>query len=71
MKDWTADENGRSNSSEMFIVIVTHVEDLIRSSGSQIVNGNIRGVAGLIVAQLAHKFLMEPNIGKYDEIQRD
>jgi hypothetical protein len=58
--DWTADAEGRSNSSEAFNALVGHVEQLIRNSATHLIAGRADMVAGLIVAQLAHKHGMAP-----------
>lgn len=54
MKDWTADETGRSNSSEIYLHLVKEVEHLIRSDAHMLISGRADATAGLIVAQLAH-----------------
>ncbi len=53
-RDWTCDEKGRCNSSSEFNRLVARVEQIIRNSAHSLINGDVNGVACLIVAQLAH-----------------
>jgi len=57
--DWTR-KGGRSNSSDEFEDIVSHVEGLISDSAHDLIHGRHNAVARLIVAQLAHTFHMVP-----------
>lgn len=59
--DWTVDpETGRSNSSAEYLRSVDEVARLIRGSGHSLINGHVRSVAALIVAQLAHVHGLAP-----------
>lgn len=59
--DWTVDPaTRRSNSSPRFRELVDAVAALIRNSAHDIVRGRLESVAGLIVAQLAHKHGLAP-----------
>lgn len=59
--DWTVSlVSGRSNDSEEFHRLCKIVEDLIRNSAFDIVNGRSDRVAALILAQLAHVHGMRP-----------
>lgn len=60
-EDWTRNSDGRSNSSNRFLFLVSEVERLIRNSAHDIVGGHIESVARLIMAQLAHKHGMRPS----------
>ena len=65
--DWTVDPiTGRSNSSERYLSLVEVVERLIRSDAHQLIAGNARSTAGLIVAQLAHKHCLAPRLVTID-----
>jgi len=60
--DWTADpQTGRSNSSPLFLELVTEVERIIRSGADTIVSGRADTTARVIVAQLAHVHGMRPH----------
>jgi hypothetical protein len=53
MADWTA-KDGRANTSDLFNQVVEAVTQLILESGRTLIAGGAQGVAGTIVAQLAH-----------------
>lgn len=57
LNDWTA-KDGRSNCSDDFIRLVNEVDKLIRNSAHDLICGDSISVAGLIMAQLAHKHKM-------------
>ncbi len=57
--DWTA-ENGCANSSAKFRILCLAVEQQIRGSAADIVNGHLDQVARRIVATLAHEWGMRP-----------
>lgn len=59
-KDWTADDSGAANSSEVYTTIVDQVKSLIHSSAHQLIQGEAAMVARLIVSHLAHKHHMAP-----------
>lgn len=61
--DWTV-KDGVCNSSEQYLLLVDAVSSLIRSSAHQLIAGDTRGVAGLIVAYLAHRHGMKPRAGR-------
>jgi hypothetical protein len=52
--NWTCDDEGRSNSSELFEELCTAVTSLIRESAHALIAGRADSVARLIMAQLAH-----------------
>lgn len=52
-KDWTS-AGGRANNSRRFEQLVGFVDDIIRTSGHDLINGRSKSVARLILAQLAH-----------------
>lgn len=60
MIDWTADERGVSNSSTAYREVADAVADLIWSSAHDLIRGNTRAVARLIVAKLAHEHGLAP-----------
>jgi len=60
LKDWTASEDGRSNSSTIYLKLVDEVDRLILNSAFDLIHGNSKAVAGLIVAQLAHVHELSP-----------
>jgi hypothetical protein len=59
-RDWTCDEEGRSNSSATFEAICDHVEGLIRNDAHSLIGGRADMTARLIVAQLAHVHHLTP-----------
>jgi hypothetical protein len=66
LKDWTESKAGRSNSSELFGRIERDIAVTIRNSAFDLLAGRTGMVAGLILAQLAHKFKLGPT-GQIDE----
>ena len=59
--DWTIDPaTNRSNSSSVFEALCQEVERLIRSAAHQLIAGRADVTAGLIMAQLAHKWGLVP-----------
>lgn len=58
--DWTADENGVTNSSEAFCQMVAEVERLIRDDAYMLIAGRADRTAVLIMAHLAHKYGLRP-----------
>lgn len=52
--DWTRSPQGRSNSSETYLLVVRHVERLIRGDAFALINGDANSTARLIVSNLAH-----------------
>ena len=58
--DWTADEFGRSNSSERYVELVQAVERLIRGDAHFLLSGRADMTARLIMSHLAHKHGMVP-----------
>jgi hypothetical protein len=59
--DWTVDpESGRCNSSPEYRRLVGEVERLIRDGAHTLICNGPRALAGLIVAQLAHKQKLRP-----------
>jgi hypothetical protein len=69
--DWTVNPlDGRCNSSEMFNMLVVEVGKLIRGDAHTLLNGHADSTARLIVAQLAHKYKLQPNLqAVHDERQ--
>lgn len=61
--DWTADENGVSNSSSQYLDAVAHVARLIRSDAHTLLTGDTDKTARLIVSNLAHRFGLSPQKG--------
>ena len=59
--DWTVDpETHRSNSSPEFRQLVSEVARLIKAEAHSLLNGHVESAAGLIMAQLAHKYGLAP-----------
>lgn len=58
--NWTQDEDGVNNSSELFLELRDEIERLIRADAHMLINGNAGATAGLILAQLAHKHNFGP-----------
>lgn len=52
--DWTADGQGFTNSSPVYVDLVAAVEGLIRRSAHELLAGRADMTARLIVSQLAH-----------------
>lgn len=52
--DWTADSDGRTNSSEIYLHLVEEIERLIRGDAHMLISGRADATARLIMAQLAH-----------------
>lgn len=52
--DWTRGPSGATNTSPLFLAVTQKVADLIRSGAHSLLAGNAEGVAGTIVATLAH-----------------
>lgn len=65
--DWTA-VNGESNSSTVFNRLSELIEYLIKDNAFSLINGEVDGVAMLIVAQLAHEYGMVPTDKTYDAL---
>lgn len=57
--DWTA-EDGRTNSSSKYLLLVAHVEALIRGDAHNLLNGRADATARLVVSQLAHVHGLHP-----------
>jgi hypothetical protein len=57
--DWTA-LGTRSNSSPMFLALRAEVESIIRESAHALIAGRAGGVAGTILATLAHRHGLRP-----------
>lgn len=64
--DWTANVEGRSNSSLAFHAIAATIERLIRDDAHMLISGRADKTARLIVAQMAHKFGMAPDEARPD-----
>ena len=58
--DWTK-KNGRSNSSDNYLELVDVVDELIKDSAHALIRGESHFVAGLIMAQLVHKYHLIPS----------
>jgi len=59
--DWTVDPiTHRSNSSPFFHFMTERVNEIILNSARDIVNGRTKHLAGLILAQLTHKYGFVP-----------
>lgn len=59
--DWTADENGISNSSPEYLRMVSTVNDLLGEGAGWALDPTWRSMkAGLIVSQLAHVHGLAP-----------
>ena len=58
--DWTVAPGGRSNASKAYLCLVDDIDRLLRECGFYLVNGQVRQVARLIVARLAHKHGLAP-----------
>jgi dihydroneopterin aldolase len=59
--EWTVDpDTGRSNSSAEYRRLCDEVERLIRSEAHSLISGRADVVAGLIMAQLAHRHGLAP-----------
>lgn len=59
-RDWTADQSGRSNSSDAYLALAAAVEGLIREDEGRIAGGGADRTAAVIVAQLAHVYRVAP-----------
>ena len=60
--DWTINlDTGKSNSSDEFIFLCNVIERLIRDDAYMLISGRADRTAGLIMAQLAHKYGMIPS----------
>lgn len=57
--DWTA-EDGRANSSPLFLALVRDVERMIRDGAHDLITGRAGTVARVIVANLAHRHGLTP-----------
>lgn len=69
--NWTIDpETNRSNSSPLFIDLERIIEQIIRGSAYHLISGRADMVAGLIMAQLAHKYGLRPS-GKTQQAVND
>ncbi len=70
-RDWTIDtRTGRTNSSEEFRLLVEKVASIIQNSGFDLLRGDATKVAGVIMAQLAHKYGLRPvreERGQFDQ----
>lgn len=59
--NWTVNlRTGRSNSSDEFEFLCKVVERLIRDNAHMLISGHAENTAGLIMAQLAHKYGIVP-----------
>lgn len=59
--DWTVDPiSHRSNSSPFFQLLTDQVDNLLVNSARDLVTGRTKSVAGLILAQLTHKYGFAP-----------
>lgn len=58
--DWTA-ADGISSTSDMFNELVQAVAELLEDQAHALIQGKTERVAGLIVAQLAHRHGLSPN----------
>lgn len=56
-KDWTCNEQGRSNSSQLFLLLVDEIDHFIFDAH----NFHSPALARLIMAQLAHKWSLVPS----------
>lgn len=59
-QDWTTDEDGRANSSDLFLKLCDEVEGLIRADAHSLLAGRADATARLIMAQLAHVYGLAP-----------
>ena len=70
--DWTVDPTTHcSNSSPEFNRLTSDVAQLIRRNPHDIVDGRIEKVAGLIMAQLAHKHGLAPQLVDIQSLKAD
>lgn len=61
MKDWTLNPiTHRSNSSELFLAVEREIGRILRGSAASLIAGRTDDVAGLILAQLAHRYGFSP-----------
>lgn len=59
--DWTVDPaTGRSNSSPKYLELVDAVAGIIRNNAFDIVGGDLKTAAGVIMAKLVHEYHMAP-----------
>jgi len=58
--DWTCDDEGRSNSSEIYQEICRHVENLISGAALDLIAGRADLTARIIVSNLAHVYGLKP-----------
>lgn len=59
--DWTVDPiTHRYNSSPLFKHLEEQVARIIHDSSRSLINGQVQHVAGLILAQLTHKYGLTP-----------
>ncbi len=55
-EDWTVDpETGRCNSSQEYLRLKDEIHQIILNSAHDLILGKAENVAGLILAQLAHR----------------
>jgi len=60
--DWTCDSEGRSNSSVLFEDLVTEIARIVENN--RFID-NKKGMARLLLAQLAHKYHLAPQIPEF------
>ena len=67
MNDWT-DQDGITNSSEMYLAAVKEVDGIIRTSGNDLINGRSLWVARHVVSMLVNRFKLAPPVTAVTDI---
>jgi hypothetical protein len=70
--DWTVDPiSHRYNSSPLFKHLEKEVTKIIHNSARDLISGRAEHVAGLILAQLTHKFGLVPSKSLGEILEQD
>lgn len=70
--DWTVDpETHRSNFSPEFRRLVSEIARLIKDEAHSLLNGQVESAAQLIMAQLAHKYNLAPQLVRMQPVDSD
>ena len=70
-EDWTVDPVSHcSNSSPVFLELTRVITQLIRDEAYALIHGRTEHAAGLILAQLAHRYHFTTDLESAEQVQR-
>lgn len=67
-EDWTIGPDNRSNTSVLFLTLTDKIREIVAHAR---IGDDPEMLAGLIAAQLAHRYHMKPSSDTFDRLRKE